>query len=790
MKSIVSNCLQIIVTIFEKQFRFTPHISPIVEGTIILPQSQNHPERSRAMAKRQTEKITALYERLSHDDDQAGDSNSIVNQKKYLEDYARKNGFSQIVHFTDDGYSGTNFNRPGFQAMIAEVEAGRVSTIIAKDLSRVGRNYLETGFYIEIMFPKKDVRFIAVNNGIDSASANENDFAPFLNIMNEFYARDCSSKIKSVFDARMKDGCRCSGSIPYGYYRVKGDKQTLTIDMEAAEVVKRIFLLANEGNSSGKIAEILTEENVLIPAAYAEKHHPEQSNGKKYTNAYLWNVSTVRAILNRKEYLGHTVLHKSAGTNFKLHKRRATTEKEQYVFLNTHESIISQELWDSVQERRKRANRASPRGTHHHRLCGFLFCADCGRQLTLQTHYAKKNKAVQYSFRCGGYASHINNCTGHTISATTLEAVLLDAVQCISRHVIKDEKALAEELQSMWLQKQAAKPKQDKSELKCLQKRYDDLSDLVRGLYENLVSGMLPERQYKQLMRQYDDEQAEIEEKITGIKETLDADETKPPDAQKFIAIIRKYTDPTEVSDVMLRELVDKIIVHEAEGKGNAKTQQIDIYFKYVGQISLASTEDELAQRAAREEQEQREQLARQRAREKHYREKRKAKKIAENGGELIAKKVCPCCGDEFVPTSNRQVFCSKDCRYVFAQNQKQEKRQAERSDHFYRQRNCMVCGKLFWPTHSQQSMCSDECRKKRHNAVTLEAYHTAKAAARNGGHPYGERVCEVCGKTFWPDGPNTKVCSNDCRLEKKRRESRVDYARKKKAQDNMGVAV
>lgn len=742
------------------------------------------------MAKRQTEKITALYERLSRDDDQAGDSNSIVNQKKYLEDYALKNGFSQIVHFTDDGYSGTNFNRPGFQAMIAEVEAGRVSTIIVKDLSRVGRNYLETGFYTEVMFPKKDVRFIAVNNSIDSSNSNENDFAPFLNIMNEFYARDCSSKIKSVFDARMKDGYRCSGSIPYGYYRSEGDKQTLTVDPEAAKVVKRIFVLANEGNSPGAIADILTEEKVLIPAAYAEKYRPEQYNGRKYTNEHLWNVSTVRGILDRKEYLGHTVLHKSAGTNFKLHQRRTTTEEEQYVFPDTHEPIVTQELWDSVQERRKRVNRSSPRGTHHHRLCGFLFCADCGRQLTLQTHYGKKDKKTLYSFRCGGYASRSHGCTAHGISAETLEAVLLDAVQRISRHVIADEAAFAGELQAMWVQKQGTKPKQDKSELKRLQKRYDELSALVRGLYENLVGGLLPERQYKQLMKQYDDEQADLEGKIDRIKETIDDDEAKPPDTQKFISLIRKYTAPAEITDVMLRELVDRIIVHEADGKGNARTQQVDIYFKYVGQVNLAYTEEELAEIAAREEQEQQERLARRRERDKASREKRKAEKLAENGGETVMKKVCPCCGEEFTPTSNRQIFCSKDCRYVYAQNQKQAARQEERGDHYYRQKNCMVCGKLFWPTHSQQTMCSDECRKEHHNEVTLAHYHKKQAEKRNGGHPYPERICEICEKPFWPDGPNTKTCSDECRREKKRRADRADYNRKKEIQDDMEVAV
>ena len=286
-----------------------------------------------------TSRITALYERLSRDDDLTGESNSITNQKKYLEDYARRNGFENIRHFTDDGFSGVNFNRPGFQSLIKEVEAGNVETLIVKDMSRLGRNYLQVGFYTEVLFPQKNVRFLAINNSIDSNNASDNDFAPFLNIMNEWYAKDTSNKIKAIFDARMKDGKRCSGSIPYGYNRLPSDKQTLVVDPVASEVVKRIFTLANDGKSTRAIAEILTEEKVLTPAAYAKEYHPEQYNGNKFTNPYLWAMSTIRNILDRQEYLGHTVLRKSVSTNFKLHKRKSTDEEEQYVFPNTHEPI-------------------------------------------------------------------------------------------------------------------------------------------------------------------------------------------------------------------------------------------------------------------------------------------------------------------------------------------------------------------------------------------------------------------------------------------------------------------
>lgn len=624
-------------------------------------------------------------------------------------------------------YLTSAFNRPGFQSLIKEVEAGNVETLIVKDMSRLGRNYLQVGFYTEILFPQKNVRFLAINNSIDSNNASDNDFAPFLNIMNEWYAKDTSNKIKAVFDARMKDGKRCSGSIPYGYNRLPNDKQTLVVDPLASEVVKRIFLLANEGKSPRTIAELLTEEKVLIPAAYAKKYHPEQYNGTKFSNPYLWGTSSVRTILGRQEYLGHTVLRKSVSTNFKLHKRKETDEDEQYVFQNTHEPIISQELWDSVQKRRCRVNRASAWGTHTNRLSGYLYCADCGRRLTLQTHYSKKDGSTQYSYRCGGYASRVNGCTAHSISADNVEALILASVKRFSRFVLKDEETFALELQSLWKEKREEKPKQNQSELKRCQKRYDELSTLIRSLYENLMSGLLPERQYKQLMAQYDSEQAELESKMETMKSEIAEDRSSSVDIQHFISLIRKCKNPTEISDSMFNELVDKIVVYEAEGTGNARTQKVDIYFNYVGQVDIAYTEEELAELKAQKEQEERQRMEKQRKREKAYREKRKAKIIAKNGGEIIKTKTCPHCGKVFTPTSNRQLFCSRDCWNQARQEQKEADREAERGTHYYRQRTCAVCGHSYWPTHSQQEFCSDECRRINHNRKTLEFYHKKK---------------------------------------------------------------
>ena len=331
---------------------------------------------------------------------------------------------------------------------------------------------------------------------------------------------------------------------------------------------------------------------------------------------------------------------------------------------------------------------------------------------------------MQYFYRCGGYASRVNSCTSHSISVDNVEALILSTVKRFSRFVLNDEEAFAKELQALWNEKQADKPKQDKSELHRFEKRYDELTALIRGLYENLVSGLLPERQYKQLMKQYDEEQAELETKIEDMKKSLAEEKVNTVDIKHFISLIPKCKEPTEISDLMFHELIDKIVVYEAEGVGKARTQKVDIYFNYVGQVDIAYTEEELAEIKAQEEQEEVERLAKQRKREKAYREKRKAKKIAENGGEIIKKKICPHCGKEFTPTSNRQIFCTKECCNQARQDKVKADREAEKGDHYYRQRKCEVCGKLYWPTHSQQKFCSDECTKVNHNKKSLEFYH------------------------------------------------------------------
>ncbi|MBP3900569.1 MAG: recombinase family protein, partial [Blautia sp.] len=469
------------------------------------------------------EKITALYERLSRDDEQQGESNSIVNQKKYLEDFAKAKGFRNIRHFTDDGYTGTNFNRPGFNALLDEINAGNVAVLCIKDMSRLGRNYLQVGFYTEMLFPEKGVRFIAVNNSIDSNSPIENEFTPFLNIMNEWYARDTSKKIKAVFKNRMENGLRCSGAIPYGYYRKPDDKQQLYVDEEAAVVIRRIFKMAAEGVPVTRIAEILTEERVMNPAAHQEVAYGTESRNHRYSDPCLWNNGTVIKIIERQEYLGHTVLAKTVQESFKTKKRRWLPPEEWLVFPNTHEPIIDQETWDMANKQRRRAPKRVANGTFTHRLSGLIWCADCGGRMSYSAApYSKiiagTDRDSEHNYQCSNYRNRYHQCFNHYIKASDLEAVILKAVQSVSEHVLENEEAFVDQLMVQWDLKRQQSSADDKKELSEARKRLKELDALIQGLFESQVKGTLPERQAQRLITQYDEEQIRLESRISELE--------------------------------------------------------------------------------------------------------------------------------------------------------------------------------------------------------------------------------------------------------------------------------
>ena len=539
------------------------------------------------MAKKEEIKITALYERLSRDDEQAGESNSIQNQKKYLEEYARQKGLRNIRHFYDDGYSGTNFNRPGFAALLEEIEAGRVETLVVKDLSRFGRNYLQVGYYTEILFPKKGVRFIAINNNVDSAAPQDNDFTPFLNIMNEWYAKDTSNKIKAIFKSRMKDGMRCSGSIPYGYKRKPDDKQTLIVDEPAAEIVRKIFRLACQGNSTTAIADILTAEQVLIPAAYAALHNPKNCRHKSVTDPYRWNATTVGYILDRQEYLGHTVLGKSICENFKTKQRRAATPDELMIFPDTHEAIIDQDTWDIARKIRMKKKPRVANGTYSHRLSGLVYCADCGARMGFispDARHGDKHYDSDSAFQCGNYRSTAAECVSHYVKTSVLEAAVLQAIQTVSKYVLENEAEFIDQLRAVWNEHQTRATNSGQQELAEARKRMSDLDGKIQKLYESALNGLLPERQAQRMIQQYDEEQILLEKRIEELESLVQQDEIKEVDTSRFIALVKKYRDCEELTDTMLYAFIDRIEVHEATGGRTVYRQQkIDIHFNFIG---------------------------------------------------------------------------------------------------------------------------------------------------------------------------------------------------------------
>lgn len=540
-------------------------------------------------------KITALYERLSRDDEMQGESNSIKNQKEYLEDFARKNGFRNIRHFTDDGVSGTTFEREGFQKMIAEVEAGNVDTVIVKDMSRFGRNYLKVGFYTEILFPEKGVRFIAINNGVDSETQGENDFTPFLNIMNEWYAKDTSKKIRTIFRAKMQEGKRVSPSVPYGYLRDPKDKQHLIIDEEPAKVVRRIYQMTIEGHGKRDIARALTEDKILIPAAYAAEHCPENNHSHGYADPYEWSCTAIGYILEKQEYMGHTVLGKTVTDNFKTKKRRKAKPEELIIFKNTHDAIIDEETWNNAQRLKGTVRREVKNGTYKSRLTGLLYCADCGAKLTYRSPNSQhrqngKTYDADNCFCCRSYRQLHTDCTMHYIKVSVVEELIKKAIHTVSSFAIENEEEFIRRLEVLSDFQVETAIKENKKALSAAEKRVKELDGLIKKLYEGNVAGKIPDKHFERLLAEYDSEQGELEGRIEEIRNSIAEYEKNTLRTDKFMEVVRKYKDCEEITTPMLNEFIEKIIVHEADKSGGRlnRKQKVDIYFNFVGQIDLS----------------------------------------------------------------------------------------------------------------------------------------------------------------------------------------------------------
>ena len=532
--------------------------------------------------------ITALYPRLSHEDELQGESNSISNQKRILETYAKQNGFSNLRWYTDDGYSGANFQRPGFQAMLADIEAGKVGTVIVKDMSRLGRNYLQVGMYTEMIFPQKGVRFIAINDGVDSAQG-ENDFAPLRNIFNEWLVRDTSKKIKAVKRSKGMSGKPITSKPVYGY--LMDEDENFIIDEEAAPVVRQIYSLCLAGNGPTKIARMLTEQQIPTPGTL---EYRRTGSTRRYHPGYecKWATNTVVHLLENREYTGCLVNFKTEKPSYKLKHSIENPPEKQAVFENHHEPIIDRETWERVQElrkQRKRPNRYDEVGL----FSGILFCADCGSVMYQQRYQTDKRK--QDCYICGSYKKRTADCTAHFIRTDLLTAGVLSNLRKVTSYAAKHEarfmKLLIEQNEDGDRCRNAAK----KKELEAAEKRIAELSAIFKRLYEDSVTGRISDERFTELSADYEAEQKELKERAARLREELSKAQEATANAEKFMNVVRRHTTIEELTPTLLREFVEKIVVHESvalDGKrrGKLRRQEIEIYYSFVGKVELPDT--------------------------------------------------------------------------------------------------------------------------------------------------------------------------------------------------------
>ena len=526
------------------------------------------------------EKITPLYERLSRDDELQGESNSISNQKQMLEDFARRNGLPNPMHFTDDGISGTRFDRPGFLAMMEEVEAGRVEAIVIKDMSRLGRDYLKVGQVMEIL-RQRGVRLIAINDGVDSLKGDD-DFTPFRNIMNEFYARDTSRKIRSVFKSKGMSGKHLTGTVIYGYLWDEKREHWL-VDEEAAEVVRRIFSLTLEGYGPYQIACKLSADRIEIPVVHLARFNEGVNRSKPVKDPYGWGSSTIVNILKKREYLGHTINFKTR-KHFKDKKSHYVSEDEWTIFENTHEAIIDQQTFDLAQKIRSNVRRYPNGWGEAAPLTGLLYCADCGGKMYV--HRTNNGKRIS-QYTCSNYTKVPCGTlcpTQHRINESAVLTLVADTLRAIAEYSRNDRTEFIHTVQETQVAQQSADISKKHRRLAVAQKRAGELEKLICKIYEDNALGKLPDARYRALDAQYAKEQDALEIEIAELEKAVTGYEQSQKSAEKFIALIDKYENFDTLTNTMLNEFVEKILVHERSRKGSQDTtQEIEIYFNFLG---------------------------------------------------------------------------------------------------------------------------------------------------------------------------------------------------------------
>ena len=567
--------------------------------------------------------ITALYERLSRDDDGDGDSNSIVHQKQMLETYAKEHGFINLHHYTDDGWSGGSFDRPSWKRMIEGIGKGEIAAVLVKDLSRVGRDYLQVGFYTEVMFREKGVRFVAITNGVDSDKRESSEFAPFLNIMNEWYIRDCSRKITSVLRARGMSGKHTSNHCIYGYKKDPNDKDHWIIDEEAAEVVRRIYRMAIEGKGPYEIARILATEKVERPSYYlAQRGMGNHQSNYNAADPYTWRGGTVADILSKQEYMGHTVNFRTYKESYKDKRVKMTPKEDLVIFENTQEAIIDKETWERVQTLRKTIRRTDSIGKANP-LTGLMFCADCGAKM--YNHRGKAGNARDWAgrpngkkrpdrdeYNCSRYDlgnQHYDKyCTTHLIRTAVVNELLLEAIKGVCDYALNNEAEFMAQVCSASEDRQEKAARSIRQRKQRNEKRTDELTRLIRKLYEDNVSGRLSDTLFEQMLRDFEAELSDLTEIVSQDQQELERISRETINAEKFLSLVRKYTDFSELTPAMINEFVEKILVHQAQGKGASRIQEIEIFFNFVGKVDIPHKEVELTEeeKAALAEQERR----------------------------------------------------------------------------------------------------------------------------------------------------------------------------------------
>lgn len=580
-------------------------------------------------------KITALYERLSRDDEQSGESNSITAQKKMLEDYAGKNGFSNPAHFTDDGWSGGNFERPGWKALIAEIESGRVDTVICKDMSRICRDYLQTGFYTEVFFREKNVRFIAIANNIDSLNRDSGEFAPFLNIMSEWYLWDTSRKIKASHGARGMEGKRLTFFPIYGYVKNPDDKNEWLDDPEAAGVVRRIFTLTIAGKGPCQIARILASDKVERPSYYLYTRGIANLAHHDHSMPYAWNGNTIASIVQKPEYMGHTVNFRTYKDSYKDKRSKFAPKEDWVIFENTHLAIVDCETWETAQRCRKTVRRTDSLGEANP-LTGLVFCADCGAKM----YNHRRPHAIQYRhpngriynkcpsdiYTCSTYSltsrRFDGKCTAHNIRTVVIRELALEAIRTVSGFVKKSEAEFIRQVRETSAVRQEQTAKAHRRRIAREQKRVAELNTLIRKIYEDKVGGSLSEKRFEILFAEYENEQAALEQSIEKLKAELNGFNADSVRADRFIEIVKRHTDFSELTAPMINKYIEKIIVHEADRSSGEREQQVDIYLNFIGKFEVPAPE-EIA-----EEEEVREKRARHREAQRRYTKKQKQKSV------------------------------------------------------------------------------------------------------------------------------------------------------------------